>query len=66
MDWVVVELRDNTNPASIVASRAALIQRDGDVVSTNGTTPVLFDQAPGIYRVALRHRNHLGVMTLNG
>ncbi|MBK6540901.1 MAG: hypothetical protein IPG10_06410 [Flavobacteriales bacterium] len=37
VDWVVVELHDNTNPASIVASRAALIQRDGDVVSTNGS-----------------------------
>ncbi|MBK7084179.1 MAG: hypothetical protein IPH53_05740 [Flavobacteriales bacterium] len=66
VDWVVVELHDNTNPASIVASRAALIQRDGDVVSTNGISPVIFTQAPGTYRVALRHRNHLGAMTLNG
>jgi hypothetical protein len=46
-----------------VASAAGLLQRDGDVVSTNGSSPLTLSVAPGNYHVALLHRNHLGVMT---
>ena len=46
-----------------MASCAALLERDGDVVSLNGTSPVTFAQGPGTYFVAVRHRNHLGAMT---
>ncbi len=63
VDWVAVELRDATTPATVVASCAALVQRDGDVVALDGTSPVSFMQSPGSYHVAVRHRNHLGVMT---
>jgi len=63
VDWVLVELRSSTNPASIVATRSALVQRDGDVVGMNGTAPVVFTSPSGTYHVAVRHRNHLGVMT---
>lgn len=66
VDWVAVELRNNATPTTIVASRAALIQRDGDVVALDGTSPLSFSVAPGTYRVAIRHRNHLPAMTLNG
>jgi hypothetical protein len=63
VDWVLVELRDASTPATVVATRNALLQRDGDVVDTDGTSPLTFPVAPGNYHVALRHRNHLGVMT---
>lgn len=63
VDWVVLELRDAANPALRIETRSALIQRDGDVVATDGISPVGFTSSPGNYRVALRHRNHLGVMT---
>ncbi|HQV38346.1 MAG: proprotein convertase P-domain-containing protein [Flavobacteriales bacterium] len=63
VDWVVVELRNATTPATVVASCAALVQRDGDVVALDGTSPVSFTHSPGSYYVAMRHRNHLGVMT---
>lgn len=66
VDWVVVELRDNTTPSTILQTRCALIQRDGDVVATDGTSPVQFSLAAGTYQVALRHRTHLGAMTLTG
>lgn len=66
VDWVLVELRDNTTPAVRLQTRCALIQRDGDVVSTDGTSPVQFTLAAGTYRVAIRHRSHLGAMTLGG
>lgn len=64
VDWVIVELRDGTAPESVIGSRSALLQRDGDVVDTDGTSPVSFDGiADGEYHVAVRHRNHLAVMT---
>jgi hypothetical protein len=63
VDWVVVELRDPADPDSVVAARAGFIQRDGDVVAVDGVGPVGFCVGSGMYHVALRHRNHLGVMT---
>jgi hypothetical protein len=62
VDWVFLELRSNANPAQVLATRAALLQRDGDVVDVNGVSPVRFP-APGdtAYFLAVRHRNHLGV-----
>jgi len=66
VDWVVVELRSTGDPTTVTATRCALLQRDGDVVAVDGSSPVTFNLlAPGNYLVALRHRNHLGVMTLN-
>lgn len=63
VDWVVMELRDAADPSNIVATRSALIQRDGDIVSANGSPAVQFHLKPGHYHVAVRHRNHLGAMT---
>ncbi|MBL0045789.1 MAG: hypothetical protein IPP33_15755 [Flavobacteriales bacterium] len=62
-DWVVVELRNATTPSQVLYSKAALIQRDGDVIDTDGDAYVSTPLAAGNYYVALRHRNHLGVMT---
>ena len=61
VDWVVVELRSNTT--TVVYSKPALLQRDGDVIDTDGDTYMNFPVTAGSYYVALRHRNHLGVMT---
>ncbi len=61
VDWVVVELRSNTT--TVVYSKPALLQRDGDVIDTDGDTYLNFPVSAGSYYVALRHRNHLGVMT---
>ncbi len=64
VDWVVVELRSDNSLATPVATRAALLQRDGDVVAVDGISPVRFiNVAPGKYHVSVRHRSHLGVMT---
>ncbi|MBL8000963.1 MAG: hypothetical protein JNL05_03285 [Flavobacteriales bacterium] len=63
VDWVFVELRNASTPSQVVATRCALLQRDGDVVGIDGLSPVLFNAAPGSYHVAVRHRNHLGAMS---
>lgn len=64
VDWVFLELRHQYNSKRILATRSALVQRDGDVVDTDGSSPVFFEGInEGDYYVAVRHRNHLGVMT---
>jgi hypothetical protein len=64
VDWVLIELRDPIEPGNIIATRSALLQRDGDVVDTSGLSPIRFPEMPsGSYYVSVRHRNHLGVMT---
>jgi photosystem II stability/assembly factor-like uncharacterized protein len=61
VDWVFVELRD---ASSVLYTRSALVQADGDVVDTDGVSPLLFGSAPaGSYYVAIKHRNHLRVKT---
>ena len=64
VDWVFIELRDKTTNTTIVETRSALIQRDGDIVSAaDGTSNVCFENLadPEVY-VSVRHRNHLGIM----
>ena len=63
VDWVVVELRNAGAPATVVERKAALLQRDGDVVALDGTSALGFCSAAGNYYVAVRHRNHFGCMT---
>ncbi len=63
VDWIRLELRSASTPATIVATRQALLQRDGDIVDVDGSSPVAFDVPAGNYHVAVRHRNHLGCMT---
>nr|CAA6825673.1 MAG: FKBP-type peptidyl-prolyl cis-trans isomerase FkpA precursor (EC [uncultured Thiotrichaceae bacterium] len=64
VDWVLVELRDKADDTSVVARRAALVQRDGDVIDpeTGSNTLKLPGVNPDQYYVSIRHRNHLGVM----
>lgn len=63
VDWVFLEVRSATNPATVLATRSCLLQRDGDVVDLDGTSPVHLYVPTGEYHIALRHRNHLPVMT---
>ena len=63
VDWVLVELRSAAAPSVIVSTRTALLQRDGDVVGTDGYSRLIFNVVSNNYYVAVRHRNHLSVMT---
>ena len=62
VDWVFLELRDATNPLLVRRTFSGLLQRDGDVVGADGTVPSLEADETSFY-VAVKHRNHLGVMT---
>ncbi|MBK8622860.1 MAG: Ig-like domain-containing protein [Saprospiraceae bacterium] len=65
VDWVFIELRSKQDYGVVLATRSALIQRDGDVVDLDG---ISFVEFPGLKvdscYVVLKHRNHLGVMSL--
>jgi len=77
VDWVFIEIRSGLKLDSVITTRAALLQRDGDVrdnrdaadypnlrADDDGYAYLSFDSTiAGEYYVAVRHRNHLGVMT---
>ncbi|HRH70924.1 MAG TPA: hypothetical protein PLB89_15585 [Flavobacteriales bacterium] len=63
VDWVLLELRDPAQPATALHSRSGLLRRDGRITDKDGNSPVAFNAPVGSYLVALRHRNHLGVMS---
>jgi GEVED domain len=63
VDWVFLQLRSKTNSSMVVATRSALLQRDGDVVDADGSSDVLFTNVGADdYFVTILHRNHLGIM----
>ena len=66
VDWVWLELRDAADLNTVVATRSALVRRDGDIVDLDGVSAVEFpDTYVGAYYLLVRHRNHLGAMTAN-
>lgn len=63
VDWVFVQLHDGTT-GDVISTRSALLQRDGDIVETDGISPLnMAGNAAGSYYVSVRHRNHLGIRT---
>jgi hypothetical protein len=65
VDWVFLELRSATTPGNtILQTRSALLQRDGDIVDVDGVSAVYFKNVlSGNYTLAVRHRNHLAMST---
>ena len=64
VDWVRLELRNPASPATVVATRQALLTRSGSVIdAATGSPDIRFNVSPGNYHLVIRHRNHLGVMT---
>lgn len=61
VDWVLVELY---NPAgtTVLSSKAAVLRRDGTIVHADGSA-LSFPVAVVGNRLAVRHRNHLRVLT---
>lgn len=63
VDWVMLETRHPDAPDFITSTRPALLQRDGDVVALDGVSPVAIASPDQSAYVAVRHRNHLGIMS---
>jgi choice-of-anchor B domain-containing protein len=63
VDWVFVELTSTATP-SVSYTRSALLQADGDIVETDGVSPLGFSQAAiGSYTITIKQRNHLKIKT---
>jgi len=65
VDWLKIELLDPVT-FTILESRSALLQKDGNIVELDGETPLYMSIAD--HRDALlliRHRNHLGIISPN-
>jgi hypothetical protein len=62
VDWALIELRDDTDPTTVLGSVAVFLRADGTVIDENGATPVV-EVAPAVYHVAIRHRNHADIRT---
>ncbi len=65
IDWVFLELRDRTNNTVVLHGRSALLQADGDIVDTDGSSPVSIPMPADEYFISVRHRNHLAVLSLS-
>lgn len=66
VDWVLVEIRNQSTPTTILATQAGLLQRDGDIVGMDGRSHLAFKSlSNNNYLLSVKHRNHLGVMTAN-
>jgi hypothetical protein len=67
VDWVLVELRDANDPQTRIAAKAGLLQRDGNIISTSpdASRITFINVSEGNYYVAIRHRNHIGIMSAN-
>ncbi len=68
VDWVYVALLDAANPSSKLQTRAALLQRDGDIVEYDSASgsylPLRMPiDSDGDYFIMVGHRNHLPVRT---
>ncbi|HQV85790.1 MAG TPA: hypothetical protein PKZ90_07655 [Chitinophagaceae bacterium] len=68
VDWVYVSLLDGTTPATKLQTRAALLQRDGDVVEYNAVSGTYVPlsmpiDGDGNYHILIGHRNHLSIRT---
>lgn len=63
VDWVFIQVRNTTAPYAVLSTKSAFIQRDGDIVDTDGGPVKFRGMASGTYKVAIRHRNHLGILT---
>jgi hypothetical protein len=66
VDWLFLELRDANLPSNILTTRAALVLQNGNIVDADGVSLVTFSNSDSAYyHIAIRHRNHLGMSTLN-
>lgn len=65
VDWVLIEIRDKNDPKIIRYSKSCLLATDGRFIDPSDNLPgVLFiDIHPDEYYIAVKHRNHFGVMS---
>jgi hypothetical protein len=71
VDWVLIELRDATSAANAslatrIARKAGLLLTNGNIVATDGVSPLFFtNSVSNNLFVVIHHRNHLAILSAN-
>ena len=60
VDWIKVEIREVSDPRTILETKALLLKPNGKVIDIDGELPRFISQTVPIFLV-VRHRNHLSV-----
>jgi agmatine deiminase len=63
VDWIMIELRDEFDESSVISKRAAFLLNNGNVIGTDGSSPLLMIAPEGNYYISVIHRNHLPIMS---
>ena len=63
VDWVLVQLRPAGNETNVIASKSAFLLEDGSIADIQSSGSLYFIVAPIQYKVSVKHRNHLEVMS---
>jgi hypothetical protein len=63
VDWVLVEIRDATDPTQLAERKAGLLSQTGKILDTNFTDGIPLAVPEGEYYIVVKHRNHLPVMS---
>jgi hypothetical protein len=62
-DWVKIELRDASNPATVLGRASAFVKNTGVIVGTDGTSLPMIKNGNANSIVSVWHRNHLPFRT---
>jgi hypothetical protein len=62
-DWIRIDVRDASTPATVLSSTSAFILNNGDIVGLDGVRIPAIKNAPATGHVSVHHRNHLAVRT---
>ncbi len=65
VDWVLLELRSQSDADQLIATKAAFLKQDGSIVEPDGSTDPLFCGIDPVqsYYIVVRHRNHMAIMS---
>ena len=61
-DWVLLQLQSSTNSTPFV-SKSVFLGQEGTLLSDSGAAELMLEASTGSYYVAIKHRNHLAVMS---
>jgi len=63
VDWILVEIRDNNNPSTILSKQSAFVDVDGNIINTDGGRGIYVKDLTHCI-ISIKHRNHLGVLSV--
>lgn len=61
VDWLLIELRKESN--QVIYSKPGILTEDGIILNSDGSKLSFSNINEGEYYIAVKHRNHLGIMS---